>query len=46
MRPFSGTPDLFRVDGHFYSDKPPVLSAIGAIVYAAVIGIGWSAGAH
>ena len=32
----SGSPDIVRFDGHYYSDKPPVLSAIGAIVYGAL----------
>ena len=30
----SGTPDLVMFDGHLYSDKPPTLSALGALVYA------------
>jgi len=29
----SGTPDLVQFDGRLYSDKPPVLSALGALVY-------------
>jgi len=33
LRP-SGTPDLAKVGGRLYSDKPPVLPALGAIVYA------------
>ena len=33
LRP-SGTPDLARYGGRLYSDKPPVLSVLGAAVYA------------
>lgn len=29
----SGSPDLARFGRHLYSDKPPVLSALGAVVY-------------
>lgn len=29
----SGSPDIVRFRGRFYSDKPPALSAIGAVVY-------------
>ena len=29
----TGTVDKLRVNGHFYSDKPPVLPAVGATVY-------------
>ncbi|SIO67388.1 hypothetical protein SAMN05444166_8352 [Singulisphaera sp. GP187] len=36
LRAASGTPDLVRFGRHLYSDKPPVLSAIGAAVYAVV----------
>jgi len=32
--PFSRTVDRILVDGHFYSDKPPVLSFIASGVYA------------
>lgn len=38
----SGSPDLVKVDGRTYSDKPPVLSALSAIVYAPMHAIGWS----
>jgi hypothetical protein len=34
MLAMSGTPDLARFGGKTYSDKPPVLPAIGALVYA------------
>src|SRR4051812_26429787 len=30
----SGSPDLVRFGGHLYSDKPPVLSALSAAIYA------------
>ncbi len=30
----SGSPDLVKFRGHLYSDKPPVLSAMAAVVYA------------
>ena len=30
----SGTPDLARFDRRLYSDKPPVLSMLGAALYA------------
>lgn len=30
----SGTPDLVMFDGRLYSDKPPVLSMLGVLVYA------------
>jgi hypothetical protein len=42
----SGTPDIARFDGHYYSDKPPVLPALGAVVYAplAVAGVRFTAG--
>jgi hypothetical protein len=30
----SGSPDLVRFGRHLYSDKPPVLPAIGSVVYA------------
>ena len=33
LRPISGSPDLVKHAGHLYSDKPPVLSLIGAVVY-------------
>lgn len=36
MRAGSGSPDLVRFGRHLYSDKPPVLSALGAAVYAVV----------
>lgn len=36
LRAASGSPDLVRFGRHLYSDKPPVLSAIGAAVYALV----------
>ena len=38
----SGTPDLVKFRGSFYSDKPPVLSALGAVVYAPLHRAGWS----
>jgi hypothetical protein len=41
LRAISGSPDLIRSGGHFYSDKPPVLSALGAIVYAPLRALGW-----
>ena len=34
LRAMSGSPDIIRSRGHFYSDKPPVLAALGALVYA------------
>jgi len=34
LRAASGTPDLVRFGPHLYSDKPPVLSAMGAGIYA------------
>jgi hypothetical protein len=34
--PFSHTGDRILVDGHFYSDKPPVLTFIASGVYAAI----------
>lgn len=34
MLAMSGTPDLARFGGRVYSDKPPVLPALGAAVYA------------
>jgi hypothetical protein len=34
LRAGSGSPDLVRFGRHLYSDKPPVLSALGALVYA------------
>lgn len=40
LRAISGSPDLIRVEGHFYSDKPPVLSALAAVIYAPL----WAAG--
>lgn len=36
LRAASGSPDLVRFGRHLYSDKPPVLSVIGAAVYALV----------
>lgn len=36
----SGSPDLARFGGRLYSDKPPVLSALGAVVYAPLYGLG------
>lgn len=36
LRAGSGSPDLVRFGRHLYSDKPPVLSALGAAVYAVV----------
>ncbi|WP_406696696.1 hypothetical protein V5E97_37485 [Singulisphaera sp. Ch08] len=36
LRAASGSPDLVRFGRHLYSDKPPVLSVIGAAVYAIV----------
>ncbi|CAN5883064.1 hypothetical protein BH23PLA1_BH23PLA1_17580 [soil metagenome] len=41
MLPISGTPDLARFDRRLYSDKPPVLSALGALVYAPLYWSGW-----
>ena len=38
----SGTPDLVMFRGHYYSDKPPVLSALGALVYAPLRWAGWT----
>jgi hypothetical protein len=37
----SGSPDVVVVAGHQYADKPPVLSLIGAIVYAPIAWCGW-----
>jgi hypothetical protein len=33
LRAMSGSPDLIRVGSHYYSDKPPVLTALGAGLY-------------
>src|SRR4051794_15155445 len=33
LRAISGSPDLIKVGPHFYSDKPPVLPVLSAIVY-------------
>ncbi len=41
MLPISGTPDLARFDRRLYSDKPPVLPALGAVIYAPIY---WSGG--
>ena len=41
LRAISGSPDLIRVGPHFYSDKPPVLSALAAVVYAPLRALGW-----
>ncbi len=39
----SGTPDLAKIHGHTYADKPPVLSILVALVYAPLhLGLGWS----
>lgn len=40
LRAISGSPDLIKVGRHFYSDKPPVLPALGAIIYAPLNWIG------
>ncbi len=37
----SGTPDLAKFRGHLYSDKPPVLSALGALIYFPVERLGY-----
>ncbi|RUL88458.1 hypothetical protein [Tautonia sociabilis] len=37
----SGSPDLAKFGGRLYSDKPPVLPAMGAAVYAPLHRIGW-----
>ncbi len=37
----SGSPDVVKVGGHIYSDKPPVLSALAAVVYAPLSWSGW-----
>jgi hypothetical protein len=34
MLPISGTPDVVRIGPHVYSDKPPLLSVLSAVVYA------------
>jgi hypothetical protein len=34
LRAISGSPDLIRSGRHLYSDKPPLLAALGALVYA------------
>ncbi len=36
----SGSPDIVRFGPHFYSDKPPVLPALAAILYAPLYGAG------
>jgi len=36
----SGSPDIVRFHGHFYSDKPPVLPAIACPIYAALVFVG------
>jgi hypothetical protein len=36
----SGSPDIVRFGPHYYSDKPPVLSALAAILYAPLYGAG------
>ncbi len=40
----SGSPDVIKVDRHLYSDKPPVLSALAALLYlpAAIAGVRFS----
>ena len=37
----SGSPDLAKYGGRLYSDKPPVLSIAGAMVYAPLYYRGW-----
>ena len=37
----SGSPDVVKVGGHWYSDKPPVLSALTAGVYLPLWWSGW-----
>ena len=41
LRARSGSPDLIKVGGHFYSDKPPVLPALTALVYGPLYWAGW-----
>lgn len=41
LRAISGSPDLIRSEGHLYSDKPPVLSALAALAYAPMRWGGW-----
>ena len=36
----SGSPDIVRFGPHFYSDKPPVLPALAAVLYAPLYGAG------
>ncbi len=36
LRPISGSPDLVKHANHLYSDKPPVLSLIGSLIYLPV----------
>jgi hypothetical protein len=38
----SGSPDLVKFGQHLYSDKPPVLSALTAAIYAPLHALGWS----
>jgi hypothetical protein len=37
LRAMSGSPDVVLVKGHWYSDKPPVLSALAAAIYAPLV---------
>lgn len=42
-----GTPDKIKVGERFFSDKPPLLTALGALVYAPLYhGLGWQAQAQ
>jgi hypothetical protein len=40
LRIISGSPDLIKVGRHLYSDKPPLLSALGAVAYAPLYHLG------
>jgi MFS family permease len=40
LRARSGSPDVVKFGRHFYSDKPPVLAALAAPLYALLFGMG------
>ena len=40
LRARSGSPDVVKFGRHFYSDKPPVLAALAAPLYALPFGMG------
>ncbi len=45
LRAISGSPDLIKVGPHFYSDKPPVLPVLSAVVYEPLYLSGYRFGA-